>query len=89
MQSHKCNLHLERLAKLETQIQNIGDKIKMEQDNVQIDALDFDPDTDGPDIQWVHHTTTVVSVHELLTSPNSGSVNASNLEEETADRELT
>ena len=36
----------------------------MEQDDVQIDALDFDPDIDGPDTQQVHHTTAVVLVHE-------------------------
>ena len=32
----------------------------MEQDTIQIDAPDFDPDIDGPDTQWVHHTTVVV-----------------------------
>ena len=41
----------------------------MEQDTVQIDALDFEPDIDRPDTKWVHHTTAVVSVNELFTSP--------------------
>ena len=59
----------------------------MEQDNVQIDAPDFDPDIDGPDTQWPHHTTVVVSVHELHTSPDPESVNASNTQEEIADRD--
>ena len=59
----------------------------MKQDNVQIDAPDFDPDIDGPDTQWVHHTTVVVSVHELLTSPDPESVDASNTQEEIADRD--
>ena len=59
----------------------------MEQDEVQIDAPDFDPDIDRQDIQWMHHTTAVVSVHELLTSPDSEFINASNPEEETADRD--
>ena len=59
----------------------------MEQDDIQIDALDFDPDIDRPDIQWMHHTTAVVSVHELLTSPDPESVNASNPKEEIADRD--
>ena len=58
----------------------------MEQDNIQIDAPYFDPDIDGPNTQWVHHTTVVVSVHELLTSPDPDSVNASNTLEEIADR---
>ena len=59
----------------------------MEQDNVQIDTPDFDLDIDRLDIQWVYHTTAVVSVHELLTSPDSESVDASNPEGETADRD--
>ena len=33
----------------------------MEQETVQIDAPDFDPDIDGTDTQWAHHTTAVVS----------------------------
>ena len=58
----------------------------MEQDTIQIDAPDFDPDIDGPDTQWAHHTTVVVSVDELLTSPDPESVNASNTQEEITDR---
>ena len=50
----------------------------MEQDTVQIDAPDFDPDIDLPDTQPVHHTTAVVSVHELFTSPEPESTDASN-----------
>ena len=42
--------------------------------------------TDRPDTQWVHHTTAVISVHELLTSPDPESVDASNTQEETTDR---
>ena len=59
----------------------------MEQDHVQIDALDSDPDIDGPDSQWGHHTTVVASVHELLSSPDPESVNASNIQEEVTDRD--
>ena len=58
-----------------------------EQDVVQIDAPDFDPDIDGPNIQWVHHTTAEVSVHELFTSPEPESINASNTQDETTDRD--
>ena len=59
----------------------------MEQDMVQIDVLDFDPDTDGPDTQWTQHTTAVVSIHELFTSPEPESTDATNTQEETADRD--
>ena len=58
-----------------------------EQDTVQIDALDFDPDIDGPYTQRAHHNTAVVSVHELCTSPEPESVDASNMQEETTDRD--
>ena len=81
------NVIFSRLTKLEADIQNLTEKSKMEQDNIQIDAPDFDPDIDGPDTQWVHHTTVVVSVHELLTSPDPESVDASNTQEEVADRD--
>ena len=48
----------------------------MEQDTVQIDVPDFDPDINGPDTQRVHHTTAVVSVHELFISPEPKSADA-------------
>ena len=53
----------------------------MEQDTVQIDVPGFDPDIDGPDTQWVHHTTAVISVHELFTSPEPKSTNATNTQQ--------
>ena len=59
----------------------------MEQDTVQIDAPDFDPDIDRPDTQHAHHTTAVVSVHELHTSPEPESADASNTQEETTNRD--
>ena len=59
----------------------------MEQDTVQIDALDFDSDINGPDTQWVHHTTAVVSVQELFTSLEPESTDATNTQEETADKD--
>ena len=61
------NVIFSRITKLEANIQKLTENSKTEQDNIQIDALQFDPDIDRPDIQWVYHTTTVVSVHELLT----------------------
>ena len=44
-----------------------------------------DPDIDGPDTQQAHHTTAVVSVHELFTSLEPESTNASNTQEESTD----
>ena len=81
------NVIFSRLTKLEADIQKLTEKSKTEQDDVQIDAPDFDPDIDGPDTQQAHHTTVVVSVHELLTSPDPETVDASNTQEEIADRD--
>ena len=39
---------------------------------------------DRPDTQWAHH---IVSVHELFTSPEQESIDASNTQEETTDRD--
>ena len=52
-----------------------------EQDMVQIDVPNFDPDIDGPDTQWAHHTTVVVLIHELFTSPKPESADATNTQE--------
>ena len=76
-----------RLTKIETEIQNLAEIFKTNQDNIQIDALDFDPDIDGPDNQWVHHTTAGVSVHELLSLPHPETADASFPEEGIADRD--
>ena len=81
------NIIFSRLTKLETDIQALAEKIKTEQDDVQLDAPDFDPHVDGPDTQRAYNTTAVVSVHELLTSPDPEPIHASNTQEETADRE--
>ena len=70
------NVILSRITKLEDDIQKFTEKFTMEQDTVQIDAPDFNPDIDRPDTQWVHHNTTVVSVHELFTSPKPESIDA-------------
>ena len=66
-----------RITKLEADIQKLTEKFMMEQDAVQIDAPNFDPDTNGPDTQQAHHTIAVVSVHELLTSPDPESIGTS------------
>ena len=77
------NVIFTKLTKLETQIQNITDKIKTDQDEVQIYAPDYDPDIDGLEIQRVHYNSVIVSVQELLTASDPGSLNASNIEETT------
>ena len=81
------NVILSRITKLENNIQKLTEKFTMEQDTVQIDAPVFDPDIDGLDIQRVHHNTAVVSVYELFTSPKPESIDASNTQEETTDRD--
>ena len=81
------NVIFSRITKLEADIQKLTGKFMMEQETVQIDAPDFDSDINRPDTQWAHHTTAVVSVHELFTSPEPESIDASNTEEETTDRD--
>ena len=81
------NVIFSRITKLEADIQKLTEKFTMEQDVVQIDVPDFDPDIDGPDTQWVHHTTVVVSIHELFTLSEPESIDASNTQEETTDRD--
>ena len=61
------NVIFSRITKLEADIQKLTEKFTTEQDTVQIDAPDFDPDINRPDTQQAHHTTAVVSVHELST----------------------
>ena len=81
------NVIFSRITKLDTDIQKLTQKFTTEQDTVQIDALDFDPDINGPDTQWAHHTTVVVSIHELFTSPELESTDATNTQEETTSRD--
>ena len=81
------NVIFSRITKLEADIQKLTDKFMTEQDTVQIDAPDFDPDIDRLDTQWVHHTTVVVSIYELFTSPEPESTDATNTQEETTDRD--
>ena len=81
------NVIFSRITKLEADIQKLTQKFTTEQDAVQIDTPDFDQHIDGPDAQQMHHTTVVVSVHELSTSPEPESTDATNTQEETTDRD--
>ena len=60
---------LPRNTKLEDSIHKFDQKLTTEQDTIQINALDFDPDIDGPNIPRTYNNTAVVSVKEWLTSP--------------------
>ena len=81
------NVIFSRINKLEANIQKLTKKFTMEQDTVQIDAPDFGPDINRPDTQWAYHITAVVSVHELFTSPEPESADASNTQEEITYRD--
>ena len=59
----------------------------MEQDTVQINALEFNLDIDGPNLPRAHNNTVVVSVQEQLTSPEPEISNATNFQEEDTDRD--
>ena len=61
------NSILPHIMKLEQIILQLQQKITMEQDTVQINALDFDLDIDGPHIPISHTNTVVVSVQEHFT----------------------
>ena len=50
--------------KLEQTVLKLQQKITMDQDRVQINALDYDPDIDGPQHSRRHTNTAVVSVQD-------------------------
>ena len=75
------------ITKLEEIILQLQQKITMEQDTVQINALDFDSDTDRPNPPRTHNNTVVVSVKEHLTSPEPEVSDAANFQEEDTDRD--
>ena len=81
------NVIFSRITKLKADIRKLTGKFMMEHNTVQIDAPDFDPDIDRPNTQRAHHTTAVVSIHELFTSPGPESTDASNTQEESKDRD--
>ena len=59
---------LPRITKLEDAIHKFGQKLTTEQDTIQINALDFNLDIDGPNGSRTHNKTAVVSVQEWITS---------------------
>ena len=74
------------ITKLEETILQLQQKITTEQDTVQINALDFDLDIDGPNPPRTHNNTVVVSVQEHLTSSEPEISDATNFQEEDTDR---
>ena len=78
---------LPHITKLEEAIQ-LEQKFTMEQDTVQINALDFDPDIDRPNLLRAHNNMTVVSVQEQLTSPEPENSDAADFQEEDTHRDL-
>ena len=60
---------LPHITKLEEAILQLEQKFTTEQDTVQLNALDFDLDIDGPNFPRTHNNTAVISVQEQLTSP--------------------
>ena len=75
------------ITKLEETILQLQQKITTEQDTVQINALDFDPDIDGPNPPRTHNNTVVVSVQEHLTSPEPEVSDATDFQEEEMARD--
>ena len=84
---HLYQQHPSQITKLEDTIHKLEQKLTMEQDTIQIDALDFNLDIDGPNIPRAHNNTVVVSVQEWLTSPEQEISDATNFQEETTDRD--
>ena len=67
---------------MEETILQLEQKITTEQDTIQINALDFDPDIDGPNSPRTHNNTVIVSVQEHLTSPELEVSDATNFPRE-------
>ena len=75
------------ITKLEEAILPLEQKFTIEQDAIQINAPDFDPNIDGPNLPRSHNNTVVVSVQEQLTSPEPEVSEAANFQEEDTDRD--
>ena len=78
---------LPHITKLEEAILQLEQKFTMEQDTIQINAPDFDPDIDRPNLSRTHNNTAVVSVLEHLISPEPEVSDVTNLQEEYTDRD--
>ena len=79
---------LPHIAKLEEAILQLEQKFIMEQDTIQINTLEFDLDSDGPNSPRAHKNTAIVSVQEQLTSPKPEISDAADFQEEDTQRDL-
>ena len=78
---------LPHITKLEEAILQLEQKFTTEQNTIQINALDFDPDIDGPNLPRAHNNMAVVSVQEQLTSPEPEIPGATDFQEENTNRD--
>ena len=85
------NSVLPHITKLEQTVHQLQQKITMEQDRVQINALDYDPDIDGPHPPRRCTNTVVVSVQEHFAPSESETLDAtgSQAEDNTAGESPT
>ena len=92
-QTHTANLCtyinniLPHITKFEDAILRLEQKFTMKHDTIQINAPDFDPDIDGPNLPRAHNNTAVVSVQEELTSPKPEILDATNFQEKDTHRD--
>ena len=77
---------LPHITKLEEAILQLEQKFTTEQDTIQINALEFDPDIDGPNSLRAHNNTAVVSVQEQLASSKPDVSDAAEFQEENTQR---
>ena len=75
------------IVKLEEAILQLEQKITTEQDTIEINALDFNLDIDGPNPLKAHNNIPVVSVQEQLTSLELEISDAANYQEEATVRD--
>ena len=62
---------LPRITKLEQTVLELQQRITTDQDRVQINALDYDPDIDGPQHPRRHANAALVSVQDHFTPSES------------------
>ena len=81
------NSILPHITKLEQNVLELQQKVTTDQDRVQINALDYDPDIDGPQHPRRHANTAVVSVQDHFTPSESEilDVTESQAEDHTAE----
>ena len=78
---------LHRITKLEEAILQLEQKFTTEQDTVQINALEFNQDINGPNSRRAHNNTAIVSFQEQLTSPEPEISDATDFQEENTHRD--